>query len=121
MSFSDLKTRIELKVEEIRDKLYLTMMQNFKVSEDEKNILTAAIYELKDLQQHLRFAFSDEVITQAEKVRLIEHVNKVVIIAKDIAESDKIITLDESQILDLLKEKTRELNDLIDEIRTRIS
>ncbi|MCH8907843.1 MAG: hypothetical protein IH840_12205 [Candidatus Heimdallarchaeota archaeon] len=120
MSFSDLKTRIELKVEEIRNKLYLTIMQDFKVSEDEKALVTAAIYEMKDLQQHLRFAFSEDVITQAEKISLIEHVNKVVSITKDIAESDEIITLDESQLLDLLKEKTNELNDLIDEIRSGI-
>lgn len=118
MSLTDLKSQIEQKIDELRDQLYDTAMADLSLSNDESDILSSAIYQLKDIQQYLRFAFEDEIVTDEEKKELETQTRKVIDICTIMAESDKIITLEENTLLNIIRLTTKELDDIIAQIRT---
>lgn len=98
------------KVKLIWDVLLETVMEDEKISEDEKNLLDSIMVNLKAYAQAVEHALVDGVITEEEKSELLDLRKKLISDAESTAFKDEIITDEEVNIIAKLARVMTELD-----------
>ncbi|MHA2097166.1 MAG: MFS transporter [Candidatus Kariarchaeaceae archaeon] len=98
------------KVKLIWDVLLETVMEDNKISEDERDLLDSIMVNLREYAQAVEHALVDGVITQEEKDELLELRKKLIKEAESTAFKDEIISPDEVNIIAKLAKVMTELD-----------
>ncbi|MFV2014942.1 MAG: hypothetical protein ACC656_05920, partial [Candidatus Heimdallarchaeota archaeon] len=98
------------KVKLIWDVLLETVMEDDKISEDERNLLDSIMVNLKEYAQAVEYALVDGVITEEEKEELLDLRKKLISDAESTAFKDEVITEEEVNIIAKLAKVMTELD-----------